>query len=191
MAKVYQFKVSLMGIRPMIWRRIQVPENYSFWELHIAIQDAMGWEDYHLYEFTVFDPQNWGEARIGEPSDDGPMWGPKTQASWGKKIRKYFPNEGVCCYYHYDFGDDWKHKVRLEKILPVAPGKSYPICIAGKRACPPEDCGGVWGYENLVEIIRDPKHEEYENRMEWVGRNFDPEMFDPQAICFRKPKKHQ
>lgn len=94
--------------------------------------------------------------------------------------------ENPSAYYVYDFGDSWEHEIRLEKILPREKRK-YPACIAGKRACPPEDCGGIWGYEEFLEIIKDPEHEEYEDMLDWVGGEFDPEHFDIEDVQFDDP----
>lgn len=91
-------------------------------------------------------------------------------------------SEGDKLIYEYDFGDGWEHKIRIEKILPAEKGKRYPVCLAGKRACPPEDCGGPPGYERLLEVLRDPKHEEYEETLEWLGGPFDPEAFDVNEV---------
>jgi hypothetical protein len=84
--------------------------------------------------------------------------------------------------YAYDMGDGWEHEVLVEKILPAESGKRYPVCITGRRACPPEDCGGIWGYAELLQTIKDPKHEGYEERMEWLGGEFDPEAFDAEEV---------
>jgi hypothetical protein len=182
---VYQFKVTLLGVRPPIWRRIQVPESYTFWDLHVAIQDAMGWEDYHLHEFEIASLQPGSRVNIGIPEGgyDGDILPGKTQ-----KIADYFSLENQSAHYTYDFGDNWEHEIKLEKILPRE-DKKYPICIDGKRACPPEDCGGVWGYEEFLEIIKDPDHEEYEEMLDWVGGEFDPEHFDTKEVVFDDPGK--
>ena len=185
--QIYQFKITLEGIRPPIWRRIQVPETYSFRDLHIAIQDVMGWGDYHLYEFHVDDVSI-------EADEEGfcvdAMWKafrPESRtASAGKtRLSEFIKKEKQKFRYLYDFGDNWKHKVELEKILPGKKNVDYPICITGKRACPPDDCGGVWGYENFLEIIEDPTHSEHEEMLEWIGGEFDPEYFDVTGIHFR------
>lgn len=188
--KVYQFKIILKDIKPKIWRKIQVPEEYSFWDLHVAIQNAMGWGGYHLHQFVIMDPKYGEESWIGIPSDDEFIGAPTTIAGWKKFIRNYFPKQGCdrCCY-EYDFGDGWEHDVKLEKILPAVPGFKYPICIDGARACPPEDCGGIGGYENFLEAISNPRHEEHKSMLEWVGGSFDPEEFDLQNVCFENPKK--
>lgn len=104
-------------------------------------------------------------------------------------ISSYFSLSNKNATYEYDFGDGWRHKIVLEKVLSAEPGVKYPLCLSGKRACPPEDCGGIWGYEELLEIMKDPNHEEYEERMEWIGDDFNPEAFDPDAVRFSDSKK--
>ncbi len=185
---MYQFKIILQGIEPEIWRRIQVPDDYSFWDLHVAIQDSMGWEDCHLHEFSVIDPETEDEIFIGIPDEDE---GSDVEIIPGEsvKISKYFSQPQDEAFYYYDFGDDWTHEVVLEKILPVTT-EIQPRCVGGERACPPEDCGGIWGYEELLEIIADPKHPQYkEIAKEWLGGNFDPEEFSAEAVKFDNPKE--
>jgi hypothetical protein len=186
--QIYQFKISLNGSKTPIWRRIQVPETYSFWDLHVAIQDAMGWDDYHLHEFEMINPVTDVEVVIGIPNKDDSFFR-EVLPGWEQKIAEYFTTENPSALYTYDFGDDWVHNIKLEKILPREKNIDYPVCIKGKRACPPEDCGGIWGYEELLEIIHEPKHEEYEEMLEWVGEEFDPEHFDVKEICFNDPNK--
>ncbi len=188
--KVCQFKISLKGIRPPIWRRIQVPETYTFWDLHVAIQDAMGWSGCHLHEFEMPDPSRGWIMRIGIPSeeDDFSQW--LILSGRREKIANWFSMENRIANYTYDFGDGWEHKIQLEKILPRDKNVKYPICIAGKRACPPEDCGGVWGYKEFLEAIRDPNHERHKELLEWVGGEFDPEYFDANEVFFEDPDKH-
>lgn len=186
--KIYEFKIVLNQISPLISRTIQVPEYYSFWDLHVAIQDAMGWDDCHLHEFKMIDPRDGRESRIGIPDDDFPS-NYKTFAGWEESIAEYFSLDNPFAEYRYDFGDDWEHTIKLMKILEEQPGIKYPICIDGERACPPEDCGGVWGYENLLEVIADKNHEEYEDMKRWVGGKFDPEFFDPKKVKFDNPHK--
>lgn len=185
MKSVYQFKITLQNIKPSVWRRIQVPEDYSFWDLHVAIQDAMGWYDYHLHEFSLlnFDQNN---KRIGLPSDDFPD--EKVLPSWEEKIKDWFSLEkNKAMNYIYDFGDSWRHRIELEKVLDKDPNLEYPICLKGKRACPKEDSGGVWGYEHKLKILKDPKHPEYEDIKEWMGEDFNPEEFDCEDVAFDDP----
>jgi hypothetical protein len=188
--KVYQFKVSLKGIKPPIWRRIQVPETYSFWDLHVAIQDAMGWMDCHLHHFEIENPQTGFVEEIGIPGEEG--WEElDTLPGWDRKISKYFSNTIKKAHYLYDYGDCWEHDIKLEKILPKDPKSKYPLCTGGKRACPPEDCGGVWGYSEFLEIIMDPNHERYEEMTDWLGGNFDPEHFDMNKVRFDDPAERR
>ena len=186
--QVYRFKITLRDIKPPIWRRIQVPETYTFWDLHVAIQDAMGWEDYHLHEFEIADPSTGLKVNTGIPDED---FGREILPGWKQKIADYFSMGNRLAEYIYDFGDNWEHIIKLEKILPRDKNVGYPICIAGKRACPPEDCGGIWGYENFLEIINDPDNEEYEDMIEWVGGEFDPEHFDVKEVSFDDPDKRR
>lgn len=190
--RVYQFEITLKGAEPPIWRRIQVPETYSFWDLHVAIQDAMGWEDYHLHQFEMVDPSTGTKVEIGKPDEEfGFEWGRKVLPGWKQKIADYFSMENRLADYIYDFGDNWEHTIELEEILPRDKDVEYPRCIAGKRACPPEDCGGVWGYENLLKIINDPEHEDHEEMMEWIGGEFDPEHFDVDEVRFDDPDERR
>jgi hypothetical protein len=174
---IYQLKITLKDIHPPIWRRIQIPENYSFWDLHVAIQDVMGWEDYHLHEF---------QANLM----DGEKISIKA-SEWGQRITEWLSTENEQVDYIYDFGDCWEHKIKLEKILPAEESVDYPICIKGKRNCPPEDCGGVGGYEELLEILKDPDDEEYEEMLEWVEEDFDSEHFDPKEVIFSDPTERR
>ena len=185
--RVYQFKIILEDVKPSVWRRILVPEEYSFWDLHVAIQDAMGWTDSHLHQFSTISIRPVEVKYIGIPDKN---WGRELFTGWEEKIKDWFSLERrTKMNYEYDFGDGWTHKVELEKIMPAKEGEKYPKCIGGKRACPPEDCGGSWGYEDLLKIIKDPKHDQHEEMMEWIGGEFNPEDFDPEEVEFDNPKE--
>jgi len=184
--KIYQFKITLRDSKPPIWRRIQVPDTYTFWDLHIAIQDVFGWSDYHLHEFEMIHPSSKRKVRIGFPDED---FGRDILPNWKQKISDYFSMENKKSDYLYDFGDSWEHEITLEKILASEKGVNYPKCVKGKRACPPEDCGGIWGYEEFLEAIKDPEHEQHNEMLEWIGEEFDPEYFDPNEITFDDPDK--
>jgi hypothetical protein len=184
--RVYQFMVRLEGIEPPIWRRIQVPETYDFWELHVAIQDAMGWADCHLHEFLITNPVTGKQEEIGIPDEDGEL---EIIPGWRRKIASYFSQVNSLARYVYDFGDDWVHTLELEEILPRDGQVVYPVCVAGERSCPPEDCGGVEGYKDFLEIIMDPSHEQYEEMNVWAGGDFDPERFDPSRVVFEDPQE--
>jgi hypothetical protein len=190
---VYQFKVTLQKIEPSIWRRIQVPGNYSFWDLHVAIQDAMGWLDYHLHAFRIHEKYKHKMIEIGIPGDE--MDDDNFLPGWEIPIRDYFREPGESIPYEYDFGDRWEHAILLEGILLKEKGVKYPRCIGGERACPPEDCGSVPGYYHLLEVIRNPKHKEYGSFINWLkghAKNYypyDPEKFEPNKAHFDSPKK--
>jgi hypothetical protein len=187
--QVYQFKLVLVGVEPPIWRRIQVPDTYSFWDLHVALQDAMGWLDYHLHVFRVPGPGTGEVEQIGIPDDD-PFEGDKPALpGWEIPITRHFTRPGTVVPYEYDFGDGWEHELTLEAVVPRQAGHKYPLCVDGARACPPEDCGGVDGYETLLTVMRDPTHEEYESMIVWLGGRFDPDKFDPKRVKFDDPAR--
>lgn len=185
----YQFKVTLTESEPEIWRRIVVPAAYTFWDLHVAIQDSMGWLDYHLHVFRVRNPDMGKTDQIGIPDDD-PFEGDEPfLPGWEIPMAQYLKQTGDRADYEYDFGDGWEHDIVLEKISARVPRTKYPICIDGARACPPEDCGGIPGYEEMLNVLLDPNHEEYSSTLEWVGGGFDPSAFDPRKLRFDNPKK--
>lgn len=186
---VHQFRVTLLDVEPTVWRRIQTPAGYSFWDLHVAIQDSMGWFDSHLHVFRIKKPRGRKVWEIGIPDEF--MEG--TLAGWRTAVADYFTEPGATALYEYDFGDGWRHEILLEGVLLAESAVRYPTCLAGERACPPEDCGGPHGYEELLKIIRDPKHEERDEYLTWLGgqapanRPFDPERFDAAAVVFDDP----
>jgi len=187
--RIYQFKIQLAEIDPPIWRRFIVPEEYNFWDLHVAIQDAMGWWDSHLHLFRIRGKHKHSITEIGIPDEDRFEDDPEIIAGWENPIIRYFNSIGVTAEYLYDFGDHWNHDILLEGILLKEKGVKYPKCIDGARACPPEDCGGVPGYFNFIEIMLDPSHEEYDDMITWFGGKYDPEFFKPEKIKFDNPKK--
>ncbi len=171
---VYRLKVTLKGIRPPIWRRLLVPADITLEQLHDAIQIAMGWSDSHSHLFRA------GDQVIGVPRPeleeafDGPLLD-ETEAT----LSEVAPGEGARITYEYDFGDSWVHEILVEKILPPDPSLRHPVCVKGRRACPPEDCGGPWGYAEMLEALADPEHPDHDETVEWVGPSWDPEDFDP------------
>lgn len=184
-----QFKVHLRGSRPLIWRRFEVPASYSFWDLHVAIQDAMGWQDYHLHAFLVRNPLTGDVEEIGIPDQDRFEGEPDFLPGWEVPVADYLSQAGERAEYEYDFGDGWEHELVLEAVGIRHAKTRYPRCLAGARACPPEDCGGLGGYAELLQTIADPAHEEYESTMTWLGGRFDAAAFDPQRVRFDSPKK--
>ena len=180
-AFVMQFRVELLGIEPPIWRRIQTPSESTFWELHVAIQDAMGWQDYHLHEFSFLGT----EDRVGIPLDDDPL---AILPGWEHRVRQYLTYGVPLALYQYDFGDSWFHEIRFEKSMRTDGRRKYPRCLAGARRCPPEDCGGLGGYAEFLEAISNPKHPEHKSYLEWVGGHFDPEAFEARKVRFSDPE---
>lgn len=185
---VLQFRVTLEEIKPKIWRRIVVPSNYSMWDLHVAIQDSMGWLDYHLHEFRDLTTDDSGERRIGLPVDDFLDEGAEITPSWQAMALLAFQQPGDEATYEYDFGDGWVHTVELEAISLAEPKRQYPSCIAGERACPPEDCGGPHGYQEMLKTLKKGRGEAYESLVEWLGGGFDAGAFEAAEVRFDDPK---
>ena len=186
---VYQFRVSLREVEPPVWRLLEVPSRYSLWDLHVAIQDAMGWKDYHLHAFRFQVPGRARPVEVGIPDDDMFPGAEPVLPGWEHSIREFFPSPGSDAEYEYDFGDSWMHDVVLEAVVPRLAGQKYPRCVDGERACPPEDCGGPDGYELMLGVIADPTHDEYESTRTWLGGRFNPEAFDPAKVRFDNPRK--
>ncbi|SRR5208283_1383399 len=176
-----QLKVTLLDIRPAIWRRLLVPAKLKLPQLHTALQRAFGWTDSHLHAFQsrdasyeAFHPDDWA----GDFSGPGQRYDEK-KFRVGDLLRA----KGDQLTYEYDFGDSWRHKIIVEKVLPAAPSKIV-VCLAGARAGPPEDCGSIPGYYNLVAAMADPKHPEHDELLNWLGEPFDPEAFNLEAVNF-------
>lgn len=185
--KVYQYKITLKEIKLPIWRLIQVPETYTFWDLHIAVQDSMGWTDTHLHHFEIVNPSTAMREEIGIPDED--FIDTAILAGWKREMANYFSKDNDTAEYVYDYGDNWKHTIILEKILSREKGVKYPVCVGGARACPPEDCGEKWGYEKFLDAIMYPDHEKHEELLDWVGGDFASEHFEAEDVEFDNPKK--
>ncbi|MBN2050380.1 MAG: plasmid pRiA4b ORF-3 family protein [Spirochaetales bacterium] len=170
--KVYQLKISIKSIKPAIWREFIVPSTILLPDLHEVIQIVMGWTNSHLHQFII------NGDFYSEPDEEAMM---KYIDYTDIALRQVVSKEKETFVYEYDFGDGWEHTITVEKILPDSPLK-HPLCLAGKRNCPPEDCGGPFGYMDLLRIISDPKNKEYKEMIEWLGSGFDPEYFDPDEI---------
>lgn len=179
---IYQLKITLRGIRPPIWRRVLVPANVTLARLHRIIQNSMGWWNDHLYSFNVGDWQY---------SDEGFDLGFRQAA--GRRLFELDLRPRDRFTYSYDFGDDWRHEILLERVVPSDPDEHYPVCIDGARACPPEDCGGVGGYEELLQVLDDPTHEQHDSMLDWVGGKYDPDWFDLEVanFGFRRAPVHE
>ena len=191
-----QIKITLLEVDPPVWRRFLIPNEFTLADLRVVVQTVMGWQDSHLDQFTI------GQDRYAvqqfEMSSDFDVESAKDGHT--AVLAYTLPQPGTPFLYTYDFGDSWEHELVVEKVLPIEREKAYPRCLEGARACPPEDTGGSWGYAELLEILADRKHPEYEERLEWLGEKFDPEKFSPRAVngqlnrCFKpyhvsKPRK--
>jgi hypothetical protein len=166
---IYQIKVTLNDSKPPIWRRVLVEDTTKLSKLHTILQTVMGWTNSHLHQFIIND------EFYGEPEEDeGYSEDLKNEKRF--HLNQFVERKGFKFIYEYDFGDSWEHTILVEAILPAEKDAFYPRCIDGKRACPPEDVGGMWGYEDFQKVIANPKDPEHDEMMEWIG-NFDPERF--------------
>lgn len=181
---ILQFKMTLQEIEPALWRRIQIAEQCSFWDLHVAIQDAMGWKDCHLHHFEVIDPDTSEKQLMGIPDEDG--FDDNTLPGWDYRVVDYVQKNNQMIYL-YDYGDSWYHLIECEGLQEKLPDKKYPVCLAGERACPPEDVGSIPGYYDFVAIMKDKNHEEYPSMKAWFGEGYDPEKFDAKKVTFHNP----
>ena len=167
---IVQIKVKLLGVtKPPVWRRVQLRADTRLDQLHEILQAALGWENYHMHVFSF------GEERFGVP-DPELGFNDERQVTLGE-----LTDLGARFRYTYDFGDDWEHEILVENLLDPDPDTHYPILVTGKGACPPEDCGGPWGYADLKAILANPNDDEHQERLEWLGLNHASE-FDPAAL---------
>jgi hypothetical protein len=177
-APVYQLKVSLRGAKPPIWRRLLVPADISLARLHATILAAFGWHGGHMHVFeTAYGDFGGADRELGHRADVAVT------------LEQVAPQVKDKIRYTYDFGDDWVHDIVVEKVLDPDPSTAYPRCTGGKRAAPPDDCGGIWGYEELVEVLADPAHPQHEERLQWLGlaeaSQFTPDAFDVETVNCR------
>jgi hypothetical protein len=175
---VYLLKVELEGSSPPIWRRIQVPGDITLGVLHSVLQEAMGWENCHMHEFKI------GKDSYGSVGEGDDLFAMGMKKDKGMLLKDVLPSVTRTFQYIYDFGDDWVHKVTVEKMSPHEAGIPLVYCLEGERACPPEDCGGIYGYYDYLEVLKDPGHPEYEEIKEWMGRH-DPARFDLDRVNAR------
>ena len=175
--EIYELEITLLEIKPRIWRRFALRNNHSLMVLHDIIQMVMGWKDCHLHEFHIGD---WVYASRDPEFDDLDDREIKDESQ--TSLRDVLGSEGFRFLYQYDFGDNWQHELEVIKVHPPEKGVRYPTCLAGERACPPEDVGGPWGYADMLEALADPKHEEHEQYVEWIGGSFDSEAVDLKKV---------
>ena len=195
---IFQFKCILLHTKSPVWRRLQVPESYTFYDLHVAIQDAMDWLDYHLHCFRIpgigtLEDIAHIECPWGEPWEMDPAWLFTTEVP----LTDYLKRPSDRAIYNYDYGDNWEMSITLEKILPKTKNTKYPVCIGGKLAAPPEDCGSIPGYYRCIEAFEaadeleqrpdTEKNGELRDLLVWFG-DWNPYVFDPKKIQFENPR---
>lgn len=207
MSKIYQVRISLKDLRPPIWRRVLVRSDITLGRLHELIQIVMGWTDSHLHQFMLSTKKHkptpaemarqlqkggWDDTLYDRMAgrrlfvQKTTPWGDPTEMDGEDEnavtLAQVCPKVKSKLSYEYDFGDGWRHVIEVQKIVEPEPGAEYPVCQAGKRACPPEDCGGPWGYGDLLVAIADPDHERHEELLDWLGDEFDPDFFGLEKV---------
>lgn len=204
--EVHELKITLKGSKPAIWRRIAVANDIRLSKLHEVIQIVMGWDNEHLHQFTIPNARPKPTREYLASLDfqkryemlamhRDPCWSDPRMEIEGAEderkvpLRELAPAVGSEFIYEYDFGDGWEHQIEVVKIGPPAEGVKYPVCLAGKLACPPEDCGGIWGYYDMLEILKDPKHERFEELSEWIDGEFDAEYFNLEQVNAKLAKQ--
>jgi len=178
----FQLKVTLDGIRPSIWRRIQGRGDITLFKLHKILQVVMGWLNCHLHQFVIM-----GES-YSVISIEADMLGDDFKDEKRFKLNRVIPGEKFKFTYEYDFGDGWGHTILVEKIFRPLEELKAPVCLKGKRSAPPEDCGGEGGYYHLLKALRDPNHPEHADLLTWVGDEYSPEYFDADMVNERLAK---
>ena len=174
-SRIYQLKVTLLDTNPLIWRRIRVPAGIILRRLSEVVKTAMGWGGGHLHEFRVRGDY-YGPILPGNMDDSYP-----TRSDTKVRLCQVLPQKGSSLIYTYDMGDNWQHRVYLERILPRDPKVRVPVCLDGARACPPEDCGSTSGYERLLTILGNPRHPEHKGMKRWL-KDCGYEPYDPEAL---------
>ncbi len=175
--EIYQLKVTLLGTSPPIWRRLLVPADVTLAQLHDVLQAAMGWQECHMHEFSA------GGRHFGQPNPEDRFMGmPPVENERTVRLSRVLGRVGAKAIYTYDFGDSWEHAIVLQKRLCADPTTAYPVCTGGELACPPEDCGGIGGFYDLLDALRDPAHEQHDEMNDWVGDDYDPDAFSIDAV---------
>jgi len=175
--EILQLKVTLLGTMPPIWRRLLVPADLTLAQLHDVLQTAMGWQDGHMHEFSA------GHRHFGKPNPEDRLMGmDPVENERTVRLSSVLSRVRAKAIYTYDMGDSWEHGIMLEKRLPADPGTTYPVCTGGERACPPEDCGGIPGFYDLLDALGDPTHEQHNELRDWVGEDYDPDVFSLDGV---------
>jgi len=174
--KVFQFKITLLGTEPPIWRRVQVDNFITLRRFAAVVLAVMGWNNSHLHRFEI------DRKEYGMPDPDGLHDSKDFVDEKKKKLCNFSDDDLKKFTFTYDFGDGWDHRIELEEVFKFNYKGIQPKCIDGARRCPPDDCGGPGGYEDFLEAMKDPKHPEHESMREWIGGKFDPERFDLDSV---------
>ena len=169
--RVYELKVTLEGSAPAIWRRIRVPGDVTLARLHRILQTTMGWGEMHHHQFVIRGRCYGRPDREGEVQDERRV-----------RLAEVVRRAGSRFIYEYDFDDGWVHDVRVERILSAEEGTQAPACLAGERACPPEDVGGMYGYYDVLALLQNGRSAGHERAQEWIGERFDPDAFDVETV---------
>jgi hypothetical protein len=185
MSDIIQMKITLKDSKPRIWRRFIVDKSSTFEDLHNVIQIVMGWQNCHLYEFHF--KRNYIITEIDEDFNfSSPYSDFKRLEASEVLLEEFIFDTKTKFEYVYDMGDDWVHEIKVEKFLEETKNLEVPKCLDGEYNCPPEDCGGIWGFYELLEILNDKNHPEHKNMVEWIEwagyKNYDPEYFDIKKV---------
>lgn len=176
-SQVFQLKVTLAQSKPPIWRRVQVRGSETLEDLHYIIQSVMGWGGGHLHQFIANDRYYGMRDFMGDP-----LWDLDMIDERRVRLDQIVSKEKDRFRYEYDFGDGWMHAIVVEKVFEPEADVRYPVCTAGRRACPPDDIGGIWGFYDFLEAIQDPQHPDHADLLEWIGGSFDPDEFDLELV---------
>ena len=168
-----QLRIELRGVKPLVWRRVLVPETVTLAKLHVILQWVMGWTNSHLHEYEI------AHRRYGVPNDEDDWPGAAPLIDERRMRLKPLVEDGLRRFtYQYDFGDSWEHVIKVEDLVAPTSGTPPIVCLGGANACPPEDVGGYPGYAEFLEVLADPTHEEHVSMLTWAGGAFDPKAFD-------------
>ena len=179
MQEIIQLKISLTHSKPLIWRQILIHKDITFFELHHIIQIVMGWGSYHLYEFKL---EGYRIGEVDEEEKNNGYGSDEVLDSTTIKISDVVTQSKDIINYLYDFGDGWKHRLKVEKFHGIDKVLNYPNCIDGQMNCPPEDCGGIGSFYHCIDVLKDKKHPDHKEVNQWFNKKYNPEQFDKEKI---------
>ena len=179
MQEIVQLKVSIVHSKPLIWRQIQVTKDTTFFELHHIIQISFGWDNYHMFEFDL---EGYRIGEVDEEEKDNGYGSDQLLDSREVRLKDVITQPKDIINYLYDFGDGWRHQIKVEKFLPIDTATKYPTCIDGQMNCPPEDCGGIGSFYHCIDVVNDKKHPNYKEIAQWFNKNYDIKKFDKEKV---------